>query len=104
PNPKSGTVSVDVARAVRDIKGGQVEYRTDRHGNLHLIIGKKSFPEPDLIENYAAVIEEVVRAKPAAAKGRYLKSVTISSTMGPGIRIDPAKAKDVGDDLEPASA
>jgi large subunit ribosomal protein L1 len=104
PNPKSGTVTDDVARAVRDIKGGQVEYRTDRHGNLHLMIGKKSFPEGDLIENYAAVIEEVVRAKPAAAKGRYLKSITVSTTMGPGVRIDPAKSKDTEDDLETASA
>ncbi|HEX2293854.1 MAG TPA: 50S ribosomal protein L1 [Actinomycetota bacterium] len=104
PNPKSGTVTDDVARAVRDIKGGQVEYRTDRHGNLHLIIGKKSFETNDLVENYAAVIEEVVRAKPAAAKGRYLKSITVSTTMGPGIRIDPAKSKDVGEDLEPAQA
>ncbi|MDQ4024686.1 MAG: 50S ribosomal protein L1, partial [Actinomycetota bacterium] len=104
PNPKSGTVTDDVARAVRDIKGGQVEYRTDRHGNLHLIIGKKSFAEGDLIENYAAVMDEIVRAKPAAAKGRYLKSITLSTTMGPGIRIDPAKSKDVADDLEPAPA
>lgn len=93
PNPKSGTVTDDVAKAVRDIKGGLVEYRTDRHGNLHMIIGKKSFSEADLLENYGAVVDEVVRAKPAAAKGRYLKSVTVSSTMGPGIRIDPAKAK-----------
>ena len=104
PNPKSGTVTDDVARAVRDIKGGQVEYRTDRHGNLHLIIGKKSFPEADLAENYSAVIEEVVRAKPAAAKGRYLRSITLTSTMGPGIRIDPAKAKDIGADFEAAQA
>ena len=89
PNPKSGTVTDDVARAVGDIKGGMVEYRTDRHGNLHLMLGKKSFPAPDLAENYAAVLDEIVRAKPAAAKGRYLKSITIASTMGPGIRIDP---------------
>jgi large subunit ribosomal protein L1 len=95
PNPKSGTVTTDVARAVRDIKGGLVEYRTDRHGNLHLIIGKKSFPTEDLLENYAAVLDEVVRAKPAAAKGRYLKSITVSTTMGPGIRIDPLRWKDV---------
>ncbi len=98
PNPKSGTVTEDVAKAVQDLKGGLVEYRTDRHGNLHLIIGKKSFPEGDLVENYATVIDEIVRAKPAAAKGRYLKSVTLSSTMGPGIRIDPAKARDLQDE------
>ena len=95
PNPKSGTVTDDLAKAVGDLKGGLVEYRTDRHGNLHLILGKKSFDEADLLENYATVIDEVVRAKPAAAKGRYLKSITLSTTMGPGLRIDPAKAKDV---------
>jgi large subunit ribosomal protein L1 len=95
PNPKSGTVTDDVARAVGDIKGGMVEYRTDRHGNLHLIIGKKSFDVGDLVENYVAVLDEVVRAKPAAAKGRYLKSITVSTTMGPGVRVDPARAKDV---------
>lgn len=102
PNPKSGTVTDDVAKAVTDLKGGLVEYRTDRHGNLHLIIGKKSFDEGDLAVNYAAVLDEVVRAKPAAAKGRYLKSITVSSSMGPGIRIDPLKVKDLEDDLEAA--
>ncbi|HVF52433.1 MAG TPA: 50S ribosomal protein L1 [Actinomycetota bacterium] len=100
PNPKSGTVTDDVAKAVRDIKGGLVEYRTDRHGNLHLILGKKSFPEADLAENYSAAIDEVVRAKPAAAKGRYLKSMTISSTMGPGVRIDPVRWKEIGLDAD----
>ena len=95
PNPKSGTVTDDVGKAVSDLKGGLVEYRTDRHGNLHLVIGKRSFPEADLAQNYATVIDEIVRAKPAAAKGRYLRSVTLSTTMGPGIRIDPLKAKDV---------
>jgi large subunit ribosomal protein L1 len=98
PNPKSGTVSDDVAKAVRDLKGGLVEYRTDRHGNLHLIIGKKSFSEDDLAENYATVIDEIIRAKPAASKGRYLRGITLSSTMGPGIRIDAAKAKDLDDE------
>jgi large subunit ribosomal protein L1 len=102
PNPKSGTVTPDVAKAVSDIKGGRVEYRTDRHGNLHLIIGKRSFPEADLVQNYLAVIDEVQRAKPAAAKGRYLKSVTLSTTMGPGIRIDTTKVKDLDEDLQPA--
>ena len=95
PNPKSGTVTDDVGRAVRDIKGGQVEYRTDRHGNVHLILGKKSFSKEDLAKNYLTVIDEVVRAKPASAKGRYLKGIAIATTMGPGIRIDPTKAKDV---------
>jgi large subunit ribosomal protein L1 len=95
PNPKSGTVTDDVEKAVRDIKGGMVEYRTDRHGNLHLIIGKKSFETSDLIENYAAVLDEVIRSKPAAAKGRYLKSITVSTTMGPGVRIDPGRSKDL---------
>jgi len=88
PNPKSGTVTEDVGKAVRDLKGGLVEYRTDRHGNLHLIIGKKSFPESDLLANYTTVMEEVARAKPAAAKGRYLRAVTLSTTMGPGVRVD----------------
>ncbi|HVM36468.1 MAG TPA: 50S ribosomal protein L1 [Actinomycetota bacterium] len=104
PNPKSGTVTDDVARAVRDIKGGMVEYRTDRHGNLHLILGKKSFEEADLIENYVAVLDEVIRAKPAAAKGRYLKTIALSSTMGPGIRIDPTRSKDLDELQEMASA
>jgi large subunit ribosomal protein L1 len=99
PNPKSGTVTDDVAKAVSDIKGGMVEYRTDRHGNLHLILGKKSFSEGDLVANYAAVLDEIIRAKPAAAKGRYLKGITLASTMGPGIRIDPMRSKDV-EDLE----
>ncbi len=95
PNPKSGTVTNDVGRAVADIKGGMVEYRTDRHGNLHLILGKKSFPTQDLIDNYAAVLDEVIRAKPAAAKGRYLKKVTISTTMGPGIPVDPNRTRNL---------
>jgi large subunit ribosomal protein L1 len=95
PNPKSGTVTNDVGKVISDIKGGMVEYRTDRHGNLHLVLGKKSFAEADLATNYAAVIDEVLRAKPAAAKGRYLKSITVSTTMGPGLRIDPTKAKDL---------
>src|SRR5688572_5296744 len=101
PNPKSGTVTDDVAKAVTDIKGGQVEYRTDKAGNLHLIIGKKSFSEEDLVENYAAVMDEIIRAKPAAAKGRYLKNIALASTMGPGIRIDPAKTRDLAEELQP---
>jgi large subunit ribosomal protein L1 len=91
PNPKSGTVTDDVGKAVRDLKGGLVEYRTDRHGNLHLIIGKKSFAEEDLLANYATVMDEVVRAKPAAAKGRYLKSITLAQTMGPGVPVDTTR-------------
>ena len=98
PNPKSGTVTDDVGKVVRDIKGGMVEYRTDKHGNLHLIIGKKSFSEADLAENYVAVLDEVQRAKPAAAKGRYMKSIALATTMGPGIRIDPTKSKDLVDE------
>src|SRR5918996_4631964 len=95
PNPKSGTVTDNVAKAIGDLKGGLVEYRTDRHGNLHMIVGKKSFSEEDLEQNYLTIMDEIIRAKPAAAKGRYLRSVTLSTTMGPGIRIDPAKAKDL---------
>jgi large subunit ribosomal protein L1 len=104
PNPKSGTVTDDVAKAVRDIKGGQVEYRTDKHGNLHIIMGKKSFEPDALIDNYAAIIDEIYRVKPAAAKGRYLKSVTMATTMGPGIKIDPQKSKDLAEEMEAAPA
>ncbi len=95
PNPKAGTVSEDVGKAVRDIKAGKLEYRVDRQGNLHLIIGKRSFDEARLMENYLAVVDEILRAKPAAAKGRYIRSVTISTTMSPGVRVDPARIKDV---------
>ena len=104
PNPKSGTITDDVAKAVTDIKGGQVEYRTDKHGNLHIIMGKKSFEPGDLIDNYAAIIDEIYRVKPAAAKGRYLKSVTMATTMGPGIKIDPQKSKDLAEEMEAAPA
>jgi large subunit ribosomal protein L1 len=90
PNPKTGTVTTDVAKTVEEFKAGKVEYRTDRHGNVHVPIGKLSFDRDALIANFQAVLDEVVRAKPAAAKGRYIKGVTISSTMGPGIKIDPA--------------
>jgi large subunit ribosomal protein L1 len=94
PNPKAGTVTFDIGKAVRDIKAGKLEYRVDRQGNLHLVIGKRSFDEQRLLENYLAVVDEILRAKPSAAKGKYVKTVTISSTMGPGIRIDPAHIKD----------
>jgi large subunit ribosomal protein L1 len=93
PNPKAGTVSEDIGKAVADIKGGKLEYRVDRQGNVHLLIGKRSFEEHALLENFLAIMDEIIRAKPAAAKGRYVRSVTVSSTMGPGIRIDPAKLK-----------
>ena len=94
PNPKAGTVSEDIGKAVADIKGGKLEYRVDRQGNVHLLIGKRSFDEHALLENFHAIMDEIIRAKPAAAKGRYVRSVTVSSTMGPGIRIDPAKLKE----------
>ncbi|HCP61101.1 MAG TPA: 50S ribosomal protein L1, partial [Actinobacteria bacterium] len=88
PNPKTGTVTMDIGKAVRDIKAGKLEYRVDRQGNLHLIIGKRSFDQKRLLENYLTVIDEIIRAKPSAAKGKYLKTVTLSSTMGPGIQLD----------------
>jgi len=91
PNPKSGTVTFDVGKAVTDVKGGKVEYRTDRAGIVHIGIGKRSFDERQLLENYGVVIEEIVRMKPAAAKGKYLKSITIAQTMGPGIPLDPTR-------------
>ena len=93
PNPKAGTVTNDIGKAIRDIKGGRIEYRTDRQGNVHLAIGKRSFDEAKLTENYLSIIEEILRAMPATAKGRYVRCVTISTTMGPGIPIDPARAR-----------
>ncbi|MGB2710006.1 MAG: 50S ribosomal protein L1 [Conexibacter sp.] len=95
PNPKVGTVTMDVRKAVEESKAGKVEYRTDRTAIIHLVIGKSSFDEQRLLENYAAVIEELVRAKPAAAKGKYLKSITLASTMGPGVKVDPAQTRDI---------
>jgi len=95
PNPKTGTVTDDVAKAVTEFKGGKVEYRTDRYGNVHVPIGKVSFDLGDLQKNYAAVIEELERAKPSSSKGKYLKKVVVSSTMGPGVKVDTALAKDV---------
>lgn len=89
PNPKTGTVTMDVAKAVTDIKGGKITFRVDKHANLHLIIGKASFSPEKLIDNYAAVLDEVLRAKPSAAKGKYLKKVFVTTTMGPGIPVDP---------------
>src|ERR1700723_3907988 len=93
PNPKTGTVTPDVARAVTEIKGGKIEFRPDRHGNLHFILGKASFDKKALLENYAAAIDEVIRLKPAAAKGRYLRKITFTTTMGPGIPVDPPKTR-----------
>jgi large subunit ribosomal protein L1 len=102
PNPKTGTVTMDVARAVREAKAGKLEYRTDRGANVHVPIGKRSFGERELLENYAALIEEIVRAKPASAKGRYIKKVTLASTMGPGIHVDPLRTRGILDELEEA--
>jgi large subunit ribosomal protein L1 len=95
PNPKTGTVTMDIAKAVADIKGGKVEYRADRTGNVHLIIGKKSFEERNLLENYMVVVDELLKAKPSSAKGRYIKSLAVSSTMGPSVRIDSSKPRGV---------
>lgn len=93
PNPKTGTVTPDVAKAVTDIKGGKIEFRVDRHANLHMVIGKASFTREQLEQNYFAALDEVLRHKPSSAKGRYLKKITFSSTMGPGVGVDPAKVK-----------
>jgi len=95
PNPKTGTVTPDVAKAVTDIKGGKIEFRVDRHANLHFIIGKASFSEVQLAENYASALDEVLRLKPASSKGRYIRKVTVSTTMGPGIQVDPNRTKNV---------
>ena len=101
PNPKVGTVTDDVSQAVEQSKAGRIEYRTDRSGIIHLVIGRADFDERRLLENYAALIDEIVRAKPAAAKGRYIRSVTLSTTMGPGVKVDPTKTRDL---LEEAAA
>jgi large subunit ribosomal protein L1 len=100
PNPKTGTVTMDVAKAVRDAKAGTLEYRTDRGANVHVAIGRKSFGERQLVENYAALVDEIVRAKPAAAKGRYIRQITLASTMGPGIHVDPARTRGIVEELE----
>jgi large subunit ribosomal protein L1 len=99
PNPKTGTVTTDVGRTVTEFKGGRVEYRTDKVGNVHVRVGKTSFTRERLLQNIHAVIEELVRAKPAAAKGRYLRAVTLSSTMGPGVRVDPARARELEEEF-----
>jgi large subunit ribosomal protein L1 len=95
PNPKTGTVTMDVGKAVEDIKGGKINFKVDKQANLHLVIGKASFDPEKLVENYAAALDEVIRAKPSAAKGRYLKKVTFSTTMGPGIPVDPARTRNL---------
>jgi len=100
PNPKTGTVTFDVGKAVADAKAGKLEYRTDRSANVHVAIGKKSFDERQLVENYATLLEEIVRAKPAAAKGRYIRQITLTSTMGPGIHVDPQKTRGIVEELE----
>jgi len=104
PNPKTGTVTMDVAKAVSDAKAGKLEYRTDRGGNVHLPIGKRSFDERALLENYAALVEEIVRAKPSAAKGRYIRQITLTSTMGPGIHVDSTITRDIAEELATASS
>jgi large subunit ribosomal protein L1 len=98
PNPKTGTVTPDVTKAVNDIKGGKINFRVDKQANLHLVIGKASFDETKLVENYAAALDEVSRAKPATAKGKYLKKVVVTTTMGPGIQVDPNKTRSLLDD------
>jgi large subunit ribosomal protein L1 len=103
PNPKTGTVTFEVAKAVEDAKAGKLEYRTDRGANVHLPIGKKSFEERALLENYATLVEEIVRAKPAAAKGRYIKGITLTTTMGPGVHVDPQRTRGIVEELEEAA-
>lgn len=101
PNPKTGTVTTDVGRAVTEFKGGRVEYRTDRYGNVHVPVGKVSFDRTQLLRNYRALVDELQRAKPAASKGRYVRSVTLSSTMGPGVKVDPNRVRVGDEDLAP---
>ncbi len=97
PNPKSGTVRTDVDRAVREVKAGKVEYRSDRQGNVHSILGRVSFPLPHLLENFQTLLDEITRQRPASAKGRYLRNITVSTSMGPGIRIDPTRTREVAE-------
>ena len=104
PNPKTGTVTFEIGKAVSDAKAGKLEYRTDRGGNVHLPIGKKSFEERALLENYATLLEEIIRAKPSAAKGRYIKQITLTTTMGPGVHVDSSRVRDLTEELEKAPA
>jgi large subunit ribosomal protein L1 len=103
PNPKVGTVTMDLAKAVQESKAGKIEYRTDRTAIVHLVIGKASFEDRALLENYATVIEELIRAKPSAGKGRYLRSITLSPTMGPGVKVDPGRTRDIIEEAPAAS-
>ncbi|MGW4893289.1 50S ribosomal protein L1 [Kitasatospora sp. NPDC004240] len=103
PNPKTGTVTPDVAKAVNDIKGGKIEFRVDKHSNLHFIIGKASFSDEQLVENYAAALDEVLRAKPSAAKGRYIKKTAVTTTMGPGVPVDPNRTRNLLVEEDPAA-
>jgi large subunit ribosomal protein L1 len=102
PNPRVGTVTMEVGRAVEEAKAGKVEYRTDRNAIVHLVIGKREFDDRRLLENYAAVIDEIIRAKPSAAKGRYIRTVTFASTMSPGVKVDPSRVRDIVE--EPVAA
>jgi len=104
PNPKAGTVTFDIGKAVRDSKAGKLEYRTDRGANVHVVIGKKSFEARALLENYSTVLDEIVRAKPSAAKGRYIRTITLTTSMGPGIHVDPQKTRGVLEDMEEEAA
>ena len=104
PNPKVGTVTMDVAKAVVESKAGKVEYRTDRTAIVHLAVGKKGFTDRALLENYAAIIEELIRARPSAAKGRYLRTITLASTMGPGVKVDPSRTRDILEETATAAA
>ncbi|MCW3007769.1 MAG: ribosomal protein [Solirubrobacterales bacterium] len=104
PNPKVGTVTMDVAKAVAESKAGKVEYRTDRTAIVHLTIGKTSFEHQALLENYAAVIDEIIRAKPSVAKGKYIRTITLASTQGPGVKVDPSRTRDIVEEAAPAPA
>ena len=104
PNPKTGTVTMDVGKAVRDAKAGKLEYRTDRGACVHVAIGKKSFDHRQLVENYAALLDEIIRAKPSAAKGRYIRSITLATTMGPGVHVDPSRTRDIVEELQEEAA
>ena len=103
PNPKVGTVTMDVAKAVEESKAGKVEYRTDRTAIVHMVVGKTSFEDQKLLENYQAIVEELIRAKPSAAKGRYIRSIVMASTMGPGVKVDPSRVKDLIEEAAPAA-
>jgi large subunit ribosomal protein L1 len=103
PNPKVGTVTMDVGRAVQESKAGKVEYRTDRTAIVHMTVGKTSFPDEQLLENYQAVVDELIRAKPSAAKGKYLRTIVMASTQGPGIKVDPTRTRDLVEAEAPAA-